>query len=159
MRAIEWDDVKLTRTAAGCLEWPVELRFSNGYGRYRQRGAHREAWQRANPGKTMPSVVRHTCDNPPCVEGTHLVDGDHSSNAADMMERGRHGGTFFTQPAAEQRARGEQNSKAKLTKAEVLDIRRRAANGELHRSIAVSHGVSRAAVSYIVRRITWAHVP
>ncbi len=34
-------------------------------------------------------VVRHTCDNPPCIEGGHLILGTQLDNVRDMFDRGR----------------------------------------------------------------------
>lgn len=34
-------------------------------------------------------VVRHTCDNPRCIEPTHLVSGTHQDNMDDKVARGR----------------------------------------------------------------------
>ena len=39
----------------------------------------------------LPEVVRHTCDNPRCIEVTHLLPGTQVENMADCKERGRQG--------------------------------------------------------------------
>lgn len=39
-----------------------------------------------------PNICRHTCDNPPCFNPTHLRDGTKADNNRDKMERGRWAG-------------------------------------------------------------------
>lgn len=34
-------------------------------------------------------VVRHTCDNPPCINPDHLIIGTQAQNIQDMIDRGR----------------------------------------------------------------------
>jgi hypothetical protein len=34
-------------------------------------------------------VIRHTCDNPPCVNPLHLMVGTQRDNSQDMAQRGR----------------------------------------------------------------------
>lgn len=36
-----------------------------------------------------PTVARHTCDNPPCCNPLHIIDGDTRANALDASDRGR----------------------------------------------------------------------
>ena len=63
--------------AAGCWVWTA-ARHPTGYGSFGLSGAsvyaHRVAWVIAN-NKQIPKdmVIRHECDNPPCVRPSHLV--------------------------------------------------------------------------------------
>lgn len=56
--------------------------------------------------------VRHTCDNPRCVNPEHLVLGTHQDNMRDKSERGRNPDVT-----------GELNPKARLSLEAVQDIR------------------------------------
>lgn len=53
--------------------------------------AHRFAWETWHR-KPVPAgmVLRHGCDNPPCVNPAHLEPGTSADNMRDMVERGRH---------------------------------------------------------------------
>ena len=51
-------------------------------------GAHRISFQITH-GRMANGVVRHACDNPPCVRPSHLVEGTPAQNAADIKERNR----------------------------------------------------------------------
>ena len=70
-----------------CLVWTAAK--SGGYGCFsferRPRGAHRFAYFMEN-GK-WPKSLAHRCDNPSCVEITHLEDVSHVKNMRDKMLR------------------------------------------------------------------------
>jgi hypothetical protein len=60
-------------------------------------------------GNTKGLVVRHTCDNPLCINPDHLLIGTHNDNVQDKVNRGR-------------QAKGTHNGRSKLTEPEVIDI-------------------------------------
>lgn len=57
-----------------------------------------------------PEVVRHTCDNPRCINPQHLVGGTQVDNMRDMLERGR---------AGDARNFGESNGRCILSNSDV----------------------------------------
>lgn len=66
----------------------------DGYGKLhvggrRYVGAHRIAYQQFIGPIPTGLVVRHTCDNPPCCNPSHLTLGTVADNAKDSVERGR----------------------------------------------------------------------
>jgi hypothetical protein len=63
-------------------------------------------------GREIPAgmMVRHSCDNPSCVNPAHLTVGTALDNKRDSIDRGRH-------------TRGERHYKAKLTPGQVREIR------------------------------------
>lgn len=54
-------------------------------------------------------VIRHTCDNPRCINPDHLIAGTHADNVRDRVERNRS-------------AVGERHGRSKLTEAQVMEI-------------------------------------
>lgn len=55
--------------------------------------------------------------------------------------------------------RGENHHAAKLKADQVLEIRRRADQGETYGQLLKAFGVSRVMIHKIVRRKSWAHLP
>lgn len=85
-----------------CWLWTRGLTSPSGYGRFKYwsetegrwltRGVHRISWELANGPIPDALLVRHRCDNPPCVRPDHLTLGDHAENMHDAVARGRHSG-------------------------------------------------------------------
>lgn len=79
-------------TATGCVEWAGALE-RKGYGAFKlagvKIGAHRAALILA--GHILPDGcdVCHRCDNPRCVNVSHLFVGTRSDNMQDAKAKGR----------------------------------------------------------------------
>ena len=137
--------VPAERTAKGCLEW-TGYRDKHGYGRLARGGKHggvikapRAAYELARgpipPGKS----VLHSCDNPPCVEPSHLFLGTKKDNTQDMLAKGR-----------ESRLTGTANPRTKMSDATVQAMRERAAAGESLASLGREYGIASKHVWAIV---------
>jgi hypothetical protein len=94
--------------------------------------------------------VRHSCDNPPCVNPEHLLLGSHLDNMRDKKERGRAPG-----------AKGEANATAKLTAAQVREIRTTCVKRSKEFSAAAlarKFGVTKSLVCMILAGKGWSHI-
>jgi HNH endonuclease len=130
----------------GCWPWRGAV-DKHGYGWCRAFGrsafAHRVAW-RLIRGAWPMGVLRHTCDNPICVNPSHLIDGTQRDNMRDMAIRGR-------------ACRGEKRSKI-FRDEDIHEIRRLVGAGVTLTSIAKRYGVDASCIRKIARRTRWAHI-
>lgn len=140
-----------------CWVW-IGGHFPDGYGCFQENGAkraHRISWSIANGPVPDGASVLHRCDNPGCVNPSHLFLGTHADNMADKVAKGRQARCGPVNPA-----RGSGNPAAKLTERDVAAIRARyAAKTATQTRLAEEYGVSQVMVSKIVRRVFWRHVP
>lgn len=111
-------------------------------------GVHRFVWAHHHGPVPAGLVVRHSCDNPPCVNLEHLLLGTVADNNRDRDERGRHADMS-----------GSRNPQAKLTEVDVVEILRQLGASRPGRSIAAQFGVTEQLVSQIKRGVGWPHVP
>lgn len=86
--------------------------------------------------------VCHHCDNRACVRPDHLFLGTLQDNNADMRQKHRH-------------AWGAKSGFAKLTPAQVEDVRANYIPELGWRPFAAKYGISRQSVYRIVRRETY----
>lgn len=133
----------------GCHEWQG-ARFYKKYGSFSFNGAQVKAtrwlWERVNGPIPKDWVVRHKCDNPPCVNIDHLEIGTRKDNGNDMVVRGRS-------------LKGERNFRAKLTEADVVEIKAELASGvPTYKEIALKYGVSHTLIRHIEAGRRWQHV-
>lgn len=87
LRLRGWDE-----TAGGCWEFRG-AKNPSGYGtmhfQNRTQGAHRWAYMAWVGPIPEGRVVRHKCDNRPCINPDHLETGTYADNNRDTSERGR----------------------------------------------------------------------
>ena len=76
----------------GCWEWQGG-RNNIGYGMIRgehgMRTTHRVSYEVHKGAIPAGMIVMHDCDNPLCVNPSHLRIGTHKDNTHDMMRKGR----------------------------------------------------------------------
>lgn len=131
-----------------CLFWPF-LRSDQGRAKITVKGrleqAARVLCEMAHGAPPSPQYeAAHSCGKGhlACVNPHHLSWKTHAENMGDMVAHGTV-------------AWGERSGTSKLTIAEVREIKRMA-GADTHENIARKFGVSRSAVTNILRGITWA---
>ena len=111
--------------------------------------AHRFAYElKFGTIRSHDKCVCHTCDTPLCVNPSHLFLGTKKDNTDDMFAKGR-----------ESDRKGLSNGRALLKEDDVSAIRAAAARGVSQESLAEAYGVGQTAISKIVLRQTWSHLP
>lgn len=143
-----------------CWEW-TKSRSAAGYGsvtftvpKIGTRIASRAAWILTHGPIPKGMNVLHRCDNPPCCNPAHLFLGTQADNVRDMHEKGR---AFTICPP-----QGEDHNHAKLTWADVREIRRlyRPRDREFGAHVlARKFGVEPEAVRRLLRGETWKNDP
>jgi len=164
-----WPKVRI-RGLDECWPWTAG-KVASGYGAFylgsrsdgtrRQLSASRIAWTLAHGPVPLGMLVCHHCDNPDCCNPLHLFLGTPADNIRDAARKGRtaSGERNGSHTHPERLARGERHGLAKLTEAQVREIRARYAAGGVSQSqLAREYGMARTTISSIVRRETWAHV-
>lgn len=148
-----FDEKWKTDPATGCWVWTACI-DNSGYGQIRMggRGAPRRAAHRASyeihAGPIPDGLLAcHTCDNRACVNPAHIFLGTYADNMADCVQKGRIARLF-----------GERGGMARLTTANVRDIRDCASKGVGHATLAQRYGVSDRHVGRIVSKASWAHL-
>lgn len=115
------------------------------FGKVLRVAKHRLAYCEAN-GVSLESIdgliIRHTCDNPRCINPAHLIVGTQQDNINDMVERRRN-------------SVGEHRPLHKLTAEQVATLRQERKSGATCRALAARYGISPTTVSRIARGVNW----
>lgn len=139
-----------------CIEF-TGSKNSQGYGRRHYNGkngvlAHRVAYAESRGlhiSELAGVMILHGCDNPSCVNPSHLRPGTAKDNVRDMVERGRDSNGD---------RRWNSNPRAKLTRCQVDEIKAKYVNGSsTHGAHALSRefGVDRATIRDILKGRSW----
>lgn len=125
----------------GC--WEVTNRAYNKDGYYKVSInnktllLHRLVYQQENNCILSPDdIIRHKCDNPHCINPTHLEIGTTQDNVQDRVDRNRS-------------ARNENHGQTKLTNQQVIEIYYSTGTQQ---QIAKKYNVSQRLVSLIKRK-------
>lgn len=125
-----------------CWVWTGNTGYE-GYGQFwfnrRMLYAHRYSFGIRTYAKRGEQLVCHRCDNPSCVNPAHLFAGTDKENIHDSLRKDR-------------------QTAAKLTVANVIDIRKRFAAGEKAVTLAEEFGVTPHSIVQAVQGRTWAAV-
>lgn len=113
-----WAGVDRGGGEESCWPWTRGC-FDSGYGDFGGERAHRVAYTYAYGPISKGRHVLHGCDNPPCCNPRHLRAGTQVENARDCVERGR----STNWGRHNNYARGERHGRAKLTDAQVAELR------------------------------------
>jgi hypothetical protein len=135
--------------ANGCHLWTAHTN-QKGYGRFWYRGRKVLAHRYASGMADWPPEIqtRHICNVPSCVNPEHLTFGSNADNVRDMVEADR-----------QARQKGTDNGRAKLTEEQVIEIRRRYADGGVtQQELGDEFGIDRTKIGCIVNRKSWAHL-
>lgn len=136
-----WTNIKESNT---CWIWTGFI-AKDGYGRFSNKLAHRQAWELVNGSIPSSMIICHKCDNRRCVNPDHLFLGTDKSNAADKKRKNR-----------SNVLRGEKCYKSKLTEEDVRNILSLCLNTDLSWTyIAKKLGVRRASIYRIVHGLSW----
>lgn len=152
-----------------CWLWTGGSKTRSGYGQYafRSKGirrsfyAHRMA-KILSTSCLLPNryCACHHCDNPSCCNPAHIFVGTYKDNSVDAVNKKRvaHGDNHYSRRCPEKAAKGEKHGMAKLSAADVSQIR--SADVSRHGSkkdLAEKYGISRTQIAAIIKRRTWKH--
>jgi len=146
-----WDKVDKSAGSGGCWLW---MASTDGYGygqfwnaqKHAQVPAHRFLWELLHGSIPKGMCICHHCDNPICVNPTHLFLGTKADNAQDAVAKGR-------------MHLGEAHGQSKLTKRDIIAIRKRHdSDDEICRELAMIYEVGIRHIYKIIKRETWRHI-
>jgi hypothetical protein len=154
-----WEKVN---KSGNCWEWTAATFTQMGYGEFWLNGnkyAHRVSWQIHNGEIPEGELVLHHCDNPVCVNPSHLYLGDASDNMQDMAKRSENAGMFKEGHDRGKETRfepGHESPHRKLTQEQADKIRERYKKGGVtYSELGDEYGVTKNTIMNIIKGRTY----
>lgn len=139
-------EVEYEVSSSGCHICISHRTDKDGYPRFKRNGKtqriHRFLWKEKFGSIDEGLVLRHSCDNPNCINLEHLSLGTRQDNMNDMVERKRS-------------SYGTRNRGSKLTEQQVLEIRD---SDKTNRELSDIYGITPDSIQRIRSRIRWKHL-
>lgn len=151
MNPIDRFNSKISIQPNGCWHYTGYC-DSDGYGRFWYNGttigAHQFSIQHlGNVSIAKGMFVCHSCDNPRCVNPSHLFVGSALDNSRDRDQKGRHNS-----------CPGEKNGAARFTEQDIHYIRQNYIKGKNTKELAKKFKCHPNVILNIVKRKTWKHI-
>lgn len=126
-----------------CWLWKKSLAIRGGYGQYGWKGkivkSHRLAWELTYDVVPADLYVCHSCDTPACVNPNHLFLGTAKDNNLDCVLKGR-------------------QRRLKLTRSDVIDVRRLYFDGIGSTELGKRYGVIRHTIVAVALKRSYRHI-
>lgn len=142
-----WEKVDV-RSENECWNWTGSVDGGN-YGEFmisthNREKAHRYSWRLVHGDIPDKLYICHHCDNPLCVNPSHLFLGTSYDNTHDKLNKNRH-----------KRLRGKLNGMCKLQEQDIIDIREKHNNGVSYKKLGAEYGISMTQIGRIIKRESW----
>jgi hypothetical protein len=147
-----------------CWGW-LSAKNKDGYGLFQIGGTKTVRVTRLvlELNHVMPNagqIVLHSCDNPNCLNPSHLSYGTHRRNMAEMVERGRSAkGDRHSSRLIPGSRKGEKNGRSLLTSSHVSEIKTRYKPREVAaKQLAQEYKVSVSTIKDILKGKNWSWI-
>lgn len=131
-----------------CWNW-THATSNHGYGSFTFNGkryiASRLAYEIYIGPIEKGHHICHKCDNPKCVNPSHLFSGTIKENMSDMVKKNRS-------------AKGQNHSQSKLNDRQVKIIKKLIKQNRKNIEIAAKFNINRRTVNHIKSETRWSHI-
>lgn len=147
-----------------CWNWTKAFK-KFGYGQLWFEGrnwtAHRLSYRMFKGEIPEGLQVCHKCDNPKCINPSHLFTGTHLDNMRDAYHKGRMRQKLkppFIGPKWKGKRFGESNMRTKFNSQQVIEIRKALKEGAVAAEIAKKYGVHFSTIAHIKTGRSWKYL-